>query len=91
MGPYCRVCCEENVVVDFFLNGHNVESMDIFIYHPEHVECFYMAQSLIGIITIRIEEIMFEVYPNDYELFRYYQIGFNCVKNVLNYPCAILG
>lgn len=91
MGPYCRVYCKENVVVDFLLNGHNIENMDVFIYHPKKMDCFYMSQSLIGIVTIRIEEIMFEVFPNNYELFNYYQIGIDCIKNVMHYPCAILG
>lgn len=91
MGHCCRAYCEKNTVVDFILSGHNIENMDVFIYYPENVESLHSSLSLIGIVTIRVEKIIFEVFPDDFELFKHYQIGMNCIKNVLNYPCSILG
>ncbi len=89
--PNYRVYCIQNTVVDFLLAGHNIENMEVYIYHPNNVEHFYIRQALIGIVVIRAEEIIFEMLPNDYEKLQYYQIGIDCIKNVLNYPCAILG
>lgn len=90
---YSRVYCEENVVVDFFLAGHNVENMEVFIYHPKKIlqDCFDETNSLIGIINVHHDEIIFEIFPCDCIQYQYYLIGFECLKKILLYPKAILG
>lgn len=91
---HSRVYCEKNVIVDFFLAGYNVENMDVFIYHPRKVvnNCFDEAHSLIGIVIIRHDKIIFEFSPNVNSIrYKYYQIGLECVKRIQHYPKAILG
>ena len=89
---HSRVYCEENVVVDFFLAGHNVEHMEVFIYHPKKVveDCFDETNSLIGIIIVHHDEIMFEFFPRN-GIYLYYLIGFECLKKIQLYPKSILG
>ena len=83
-----RVYCEKNVIVDFFLAGHNVEKMEVFIYHQN----FDRTHSLIGIVNVLNDEIIFEVFPNiDSIRYTYYQIGVECIKRIQHYPEAILG
>lgn len=88
-----RVYCEENVVVDFFLTVHNVENMDVFIYHPKKVveDCFDETHSLVGIVIVHHNEIMFEKFPDDNIQYQYYLIGFECLKKIQLYPKSILG
>lgn len=90
---HSRVYCEENVVVDFLLAGHNVENMEVFIYHPKDVveDHFDEAHSLIGIVIVHHDEIMFEKFPSDDIQYRYYLIGFECLKKIQLYPKSILG
>ena len=87
------VYCEENVVVHFFLAGHNVENMEVFIYHPKEVieDYFDETHSLIGIVIVHHEEIIFENFPSDDIPYRYYLIGLECLKKIQHYPKSILG
>lgn len=90
---HSRVYCEENVVVDFFLASHNVENMEVFIYHPKEVveDYFDETQSLIGIVIVHHNEIIFEYFPIDDIPYRYYLIGFEYLKKIQLYPKSILG
>ncbi len=90
---HSRVYCEENVIVDFFLAGHNVEKMEVFIYHPKEIieQHFDKAHSLIGIVIVHHDEIIFEIFSGDIILQHYYSIGIECIRKIQHYPCAILG
>lgn len=84
---YHRVECEDNTVVDFFLRGHNVEAMEVFIFHSKGID----VSSLVGIVSILADQIIFEVFPASNVLRHYYDIGMETIKKVQKYPKIILG